>query len=94
MFENGKGLTQWALVPLWPTIKPSDYLQILKCNKQPFVVIKQLQGISPMIFCAPWADYKNRKITNIRIKHTTLIYTTKHIQGTNPMGLGDPLAKP
>ena len=20
-FGNGKGLTQWALVPLWPTIK-------------------------------------------------------------------------
>ena len=40
-----------------------------------------MQGINPMVFCAPWADYKNKHfVTKMKIKQTTLIYNTRHLQ--------------
>ena len=50
-----KGLTQWALVPLWPTTKT-----ILHKHKMSQTTLRRntifFQGINPMGLCAPWDD--------------------------------------
>ena len=60
--EIGKGLNQWALVPLWSTIqkilhKHENVTNILKMKQ------RENQGIDPMGLCAPCANsfISNRK---------------------------------
>ena len=61
MFENGKGLTQRALVLVGPTLKTSNYSKTLKYNKQPYDVTQKNKGNKPTALCAPWVGYKNKQ---------------------------------
>ena len=56
VLKNGYGLTQWALIPLWPTIKPTILQNIQTITKILICPTKTLQRVNPIGLCAPWDD--------------------------------------
>ena len=82
MLVIGKGLTQWALVPLWPTKKPTILQKHQTVTKTFGCTTKTIQGINLMGFCAPWLDsYLHNWINPPNLGHQTLMA----LRSTTPM---------
>ena len=58
--KTGKGLTQWALVPLGTTIKTNNYSQNMEIKQTTLLCNTKKQSINSMGISAPWSDCKNK----------------------------------